>query len=125
METMLKKLSSFSVSIFLISLIIISINCSEENSSTNTNTDPNTILIQGSSFQPAILTVNKGTTVTWINKDSFAHTVTSGISPNPDGAFNSSNISKDQSFTFKFDNVGSFDYFCMIHLSMNAKIIVN
>ncbi|MBK6912490.1 MAG: cupredoxin domain-containing protein [Ignavibacteriales bacterium] len=124
MDTVQNKIRLFSVLVLSLLFVIFSLNCSEENSSTNTNTDPNAITIQGNAFQPAALTVKKGTTVTWTNKDSYAHTVTSGISPNPNGTFNSNNVSANQTFSFKFDNTGSFDYFCMIHTSMKAKITV-
>ena len=110
--------------VFLFLLILSSVNCSEDNSSSNPNTDPNAITIQGNAFQPATLTVKKGTTVTWTNKDSYAHTVKSGISPNPNGTFNSNNVAANQTFSFKFDNTGGFDYFCMIHTQMTAKITV-
>ncbi len=124
MDTVQNKIRLFSVLVLSLLFVIFSLNCSEENSSTNTNTDPNAITIQGNAFQPAALTVKKGTTVTWTNKDSYAHTVTSGISPNPNGTFNSNNVSANQTFSFKFDNTGSFDYFCMIHTQMKAKITV-
>lgn len=124
MDTVQNKIRLFSVLLLSLLFVIFSLNCSEENSSTNTNTDPNAITIQGNAFQPAALTVKKGTTVTWTNKDSYAHTVTSGISPNPNGTFNSNNVSANQTFSFKFDNTGSFDYFCMIHPFMKAKITV-
>jgi plastocyanin len=124
MDTVQNKIRLFSVLILSFLFVIFSLNCSEENPSTNTNTDPNTITIQGNAFQPAALTVKKGTTVTWTNKDSYTHTVTSGISPSPNGTFNSNNVSANQTFSFKFDNTGSFDYFCMIHTQMKAKITV-
>lgn len=124
MDRIQKKIRLLSVVVLSFLFFIFSFNCSEENSSTNTNTDPNAITIQGNAFQPATLTIKKGTTVTWTNKDSYAHTVTSGISPNPNGTFNSNNVSSNQTFSFKFDNAGSFDYFCMIHTQMKAKIIV-
>lgn len=124
MKTLFKKLKLISNSILLLSLFFFSINCSNDDSSANPNSDPNAITIQGNAFQPATLTVKKGTTVTWTNKDSYAHTVTSGVSPNPNGTFNSNNVAANQTFSFKFDNTGSFDYFCMIHTQMKAKIIV-
>ena len=124
MDTVQNKIRLFSVLVLSLLFVIFSLNCSEENSSTTTNTDPNDITIQGNAFQPAALTVKKGTTVTWTNKDSYAHTVTSGISPNPNGTFNSNNVSANQTFSFKFYNTGSFYYFCMIHTQMKAKITV-
>lgn len=124
MDKVQKNFRLFSVLALGFLFVTFSFDCSEENGSTNTNTDPNAITIQGNAFQPASLTVKKGTTVTWTNKDSYAHTVTSGISPNPNGTFNGNNVSSNQTFSFKFDNAGSFDYFCMIHTQMKAKIIV-
>jgi len=36
------------------------------------------VAIDGTNFQPAMLTVKVGDSVTWVNKDPFPHTVTSG-----------------------------------------------
>ena len=127
MDSFIQYFRPFSIYIFLCLLTFLSVNCSEDNPSTESNIDPNTVLsvtIQGNAFQPASLTVKKGTTVTWTNKDSYPHTITSGISPDPNGTFNSNNVVANQTFSFKFDNTGSFDYFCMIHTQMKAKIIV-
>lgn len=124
MNLFIQNFRFLSLYIFLFSLTLFSVNCSEENSSSNPTTDANAITIQGNAFQPAALTVKKGTTVTWTNKDSYAHTVTSGISPDPNGTFNSNNLSANQTFSYKFDSTGSFDYFCTIHQFMKAKIIV-
>ena len=43
----------------------------------------NAVAITGFAFSPAALTVKAGTTVTWTNKDSDAHTVTSQGSGGP------------------------------------------
>lgn len=102
--------------------------CSHNGNSTNvsapaqpstqeTVASPNTINIQNFSFSPATLTVKKGATVTWINNDSVPHQINSTT-------FNSSQLSKGQSFSFTFDTVGTFDYLCSIHPSMLGKIIV-
>ncbi len=44
-----------------------------------TNAEPasekNTVIIQDYSFQPDEITIQKGDTITWINKDSAGHTV--------------------------------------------------
>ncbi len=85
-------------------------------------------------FNPGILTVNKGTTVTWVNLDNLAHTVTSGFSyvdqsapaemRGPDGRFDSGLISPGGKFSYTFNEVGEFPYFCIPHPTMTGKIIV-
>jgi plastocyanin len=77
----------------------------------------NTVNIQNFTFNPATLTVKKGTTVTWTNNDSVAHQLKSA-------AFNSTGLTNDQTFSFTFTTAGTFDYACAIHPSMTGKIIV-
>lgn len=77
----------------------------------------NAINIQNFSFNPAALTIKKGTTVTWTNSDSVPHQIKSAT-------FNSSPLGKGQTFSFTFNDTGTFDYSCAIHPSMLGKIIV-
>ncbi|HAR99921.1 MAG: Blue (Type 1) copper domain protein [Candidatus Moranbacteria bacterium GW2011_GWC2_37_73] len=77
----------------------------------------NTITIQNFAFSPATITVKKGTTVTWTNNDSAPHQINSAT-------FNSNLFNKGQTFSFTFNEVGTFDYFCAIHPSMIGKVIV-
>jgi len=58
----------------------------------------------------------QGVKITWANNDSKSHTITSG-SPitGPDGKFDSSLFSGQTDFTLIIQDVGSFDYFCMVH----------
>jgi Plastocyanin len=77
------------------------------------------VTIQSNSFNPASLTIKVGETVTWTNKDSYAHTVTSD-----NGAFDSGSINNGATFSFTFKTAGTYNYHCSIHTSMTAKIIV-
>jgi plastocyanin len=77
----------------------------------------NAINIQNFAFNPGTLMVTKGTTVTWTNNDSAPHQIKSAT-------FNSSQLSKGQTFSFTFNDAGTFDYSCAIHPSMLGKIIV-
>ena len=77
----------------------------------------NAINIQNFAFNPQETTVKKGTTVTWTNNDSAPHQIKSA-------SFNSSQLGKGQSFSFTFNDAGTFDYSCAIHPSMTGKIIV-
>ncbi len=80
-----------------------------------TSPGPNQVWMQNSQFVPASLTVSTGTKVTWTNKDSYAHTVTSGTPGNPTGLFDSGNISSDGIFSYTFDSTGTYKYYCRIH----------
>lgn len=46
-----------------------------------------TVTITGLEFQPSVLTVSAGTTVTWVNNDDTAHTVTSDAAKVSDTSF--------------------------------------
>jgi plastocyanin len=70
-------------------------------------------------FDPATAEVTVGTIVTWTNDDAAPHTVTSD-----DGAFDSGRLEPGESFSFTFEEAGSFPYHCDIHLSMTASIEV-
>lgn len=79
----------------------------------------NTVSIKSNSFDPDAVTVKVGTKVTWINSDSYAHTITAD-----NGAFDSGNLDSGQSFAFTFTKAGTYDYHCTIHTFMTAKIVV-
>jgi plastocyanin len=71
----------------------------------------------GLRFQPGTLTVAKGTTVVFANDDTAPHTVTARS-----GGPSSGVIDPGKSFTLVA--AASFDYFCSIHPSMTAKLVV-
>lgn len=65
---------------------------------------------------PVYLKVSNGDTVTWINDDLVAHTITSGtIDGGPDGHFDSSLFMSGNSFSVTFEKPGIYKYFCMVH----------
>ena len=76
-------------------------------------------------YIPSSLNILLNQVVLWNNKDSSAHTVTSGT---PDsgasGSFDSGIVAGGKNFAFKFDENGSFDYFCTLHPWMIGSIIV-
>ena len=72
---------------------------------------------------PANTDVAKGTKITWTNKDTAKHTVTSGTRPAKDGKFDGQ-LDGAGVFSFTFADAGVFSYYCSIHSSMNATITV-
>jgi len=79
-------------------------------------------------YQPNYLKIKKGTTVTWTNEDNVMHTVTSGTSDgsirNPDGIFDSRSIRKGKTFSYTFNEVGEFPYYCTPHPWAQGTIVV-
>ena len=66
----------------------------------------NAVSITSAGFQPNALQVKAGTTVTWTNNDTAAHTVTSDTS----GVFDSGPINAGATFQFTFSQAGTFTY---------------
>jgi plastocyanin len=81
----------------------------------------NSVAIQNFAFAPAALVVKVGTTVTWTNRDTDAHTVTS---QNNSGPLASSALSTGQSYSYTFTKPGRYDYLCTIHPFMTATVTV-
>ncbi len=78
-----------------------------------------TVIISGMQFHPAVLSVNKGDTVIWINKGIVRHNVTAY----PDSAWTSGKIEVGASW--KKEITDSLSYFCSIHPTMKGKIKIN
>jgi plastocyanin len=70
-------------------------------------------------FAPEASDVKVGDSVKWTNKDGAAHTVTAD-----DGAFDSGNLAGGKSFSFTFEEAGTFAYHCNIHQSMTGTVVV-
>jgi plastocyanin len=85
-----------------------------------------TVNIQNFAFNPATITISRGTTVTWVNQDSVNHQVLNDA----DGSiaegvlFASDSLPKGGIYSFKFDTPGNYPYHCSIHPSMKAAVIV-
>jgi plastocyanin len=79
-----------------------------------------------SCYIPSSLNVQPNHVVLWNNKDSVAHTVSSGT---PDigvsAIFDSEIIPGGEKFSYKFENQGIFDYFCTLHPWMVGTISVS
>ncbi len=76
-------------------------------------------------WDPSVVTVGVGETVTWSNDDTAAHTVTSGSAADgPDGVFDSSLFMAGTEFSHTFDEAGTFHYSCIVHPWMAGQVIV-
>ena len=82
-------------------------------------TDSAQVEIRAHGFSTPTVTVKAGTTVTWINHDDDAHTVTSTVN-----AFRSPGLDADETFSYTFTTPGTYEYFCTLHPLMTGKVIV-
>ena len=75
-------------------------------------------------YDPQVIDVTVGTTISWDNMDTTIHTVTSGQVPEADGLFDSEMMAAGDSFEFTFTDVGSYDYYCTFHPWMLGTVNV-
>lgn len=80
-------------------------------------------------FAPNPINAQVGDTVTWTNKDSTPHTITSGTGGTPDGKFDSSPgfnplMAPGATFSHTFAEAGEFPYYCGLHVNMVGTVIV-
>ena len=86
-------------------------------------------------YSPPQMSISVGDTIIWYNDDTEGHTVTSGESSgrygwmkdnfgSPSGYFDSSRFMPGESWSFKFEESGTFSYFCTIHPWMEGVILV-
>ena len=106
--------------------------------------DGNTVAMQsGQRFEPKVLTVDAGETVTFINESEDAHTVTAYENEIPEaasyfssGGFANENEARDdlaggllsagEKFDVRFEMPGTYQYFCIPHedSGMIGRIVV-
>jgi plastocyanin len=93
------------------------------NQANNSNQAPTSTVsvdIHNMMFTPSQITVKKGTKVTWTNNDQVAHTVTPDKGTSPASA----PIPPGETYSYTFNQVGSFQYHCSIHSVMHGTVVV-
>ena len=77
------------------------------------------IVIDNFTFSPTPLTVTAGTTVTWVNHDDIPHSIVC-----PALKMRSHPMDSDESFAYKFEQTGTYDYMCGLHPHMHGQVVV-
>jgi plastocyanin len=80
---------------------------------------PPTIRIRDDAFTPGTLTVTAGQSVTFVNGDDDAHTVTA-----VDGSFDSKGLDTGNVWRHVFLKPGVYAYFCELHPFMKGTVVV-
>jgi plastocyanin len=77
------------------------------------------VLIDNFTFSPTPLTVRPGTTVTWLNHDDIPHSIVC-----PKLKVNSHPLDTDETFAYRFEQPGTYDYLCGLHPHMHGQVVV-
>lgn len=99
--------------ILFVGLTLLWLSCRKEEKG---NPGPNEVWLEYKAYNPTQLAVDSGTTVTFTNKDNANHSVTSSS-----GIFTSGKISKGNSYTYTFNTVGTYYFYCDYHSTNSAE----
>jgi plastocyanin len=80
--------------------------------------ETHTVTMEGMKFQPQVVTVKRGDTIVWRNRDVVPHTATAA------GLFDSGGIASGKSWSHVASKVGRHDYVCTYHPGMKATVVV-
>ena len=79
----------------------------------------NIVTIKAMAFDQQSITIKAGQTVTWVNQDTIAHTVT-----DDQGGWDSGSLAPGAGYQHTFTKAGQYTYHCSIHPFMAGKIVV-
>ncbi len=76
--------------------------------------------LKGNCFEPTVIRIDRGASITWTNLDEVPHTVTGA--DNTWGSYDE--LALNDQATYRFDDSGVFPYFCFLHPSMIGAVVV-
>ncbi len=127
------------VLLMTLSLALLSVACGGSDKEASTGASKSVkVDVVNISYAPDPVEVAVGTEITWTNRDEGVHhTVTSGLPGDkgvpgldqeepskPDGVFDGDLPGAGDSYSFTFDEAGTYTYFCGIHSSMTGEVVV-
>ena len=84
-----------------------------------------TVIVEDIAFQTSELTVPVGSTVSWDNRDSVAHTVTHGTGGTPEESpLLDVPLPAGEQVSYTFEQAGTFAITCTIHPQMQMSVTV-
>src|SRR5665811_1733885 len=92
--------------------------------STSCGSADTTVTLKDLSFQPDVVTIKKGETVTWENEDRRIRQIMSGAPPLMTDDFMSPEINPGESWSHTFDEAGEFPYHDMKIPNQRGRIMV-
>ncbi len=98
-------------------VVLLAAGCGGEAQSAPVATDA-VAMAKSYRFDPGVVEIDAGDTVTWTNEDNFTHTV------QVDGQ-DDHKVGRGESVSIRFDKPGSYDYVCTLHSrDMHGTVIV-
>lgn len=98
-------------------------NTNQQNQNTSSEAvQTTTVGIKDYAYVPAKIQVKKGTAVTWTNQDSIRHDV---MPDQESDSFKASELlGKGETYTFTFNEIGTYTYHCSPHPYMKGTVEV-
>ena len=94
----------------------------EQGDNSDVSEETNSVTIENFAYRPSKITVKKGTTVTWTNRDSTQHNIMPDtVSDDFEG---SELLDRGESYSFTFDKTGTYTYHCTPHPEMTGQVEV-
>jgi plastocyanin len=103
-------------------LLVAGIGVTGNRSATPASSPPGApeVTITGFAFKAPALEVGVGTTVTWTNQDTAAHSIRDAVDTFPESA----DLAQGEVFEATYDTPGEYSYFCGIHQYMKGTVTV-
>ena len=79
------------------------------------------VVIEKMGYHPSSITITKGTKVTWTDKQGL---IPHDVISDKEGLFDSGNMHKGDTFSYTFNDTGTFTYYCSHHKRMHGTVIV-
>jgi plastocyanin len=98
--------------------VLVAAGCGGEGESSEPVAATEVEMVKSYRFDPKVIEIAAGDTVTWTNEDNFTHTV------QVDGQ-EDHKVGKGESVEITFDEPGTYDYVCTLHSQdMDGTVIV-
>ena len=101
----------------VVSLAVVAAGCSQSESSEPVATTE-VAMAKSYRYDPKVIEIEAGDTVTWTNEDNFTHTV------QVDGQ-EDNKVERGESVSIAFDTAGTYHYVCTLHRQdMDGEVVV-
>ncbi len=123
----MRKKALFMIPVLLTSMIVLTSNVNaDESKIVNVDIVLGAAKVDNAKFyNPGTISIEVGTTVSWMNIDKDPHTVTDGTPNSKWGKiFDSGLMRQGKEYRYTFDEPGTYQYLCALHPWMYGKVIV-